>query len=82
MAKKKNIQENPDIMQETTTTVAPLTVSDTSVPEIPATQCEDTKKTQSTGLPVKKKRVRIRKKATKKISAAIMCANPYIRRFI
>lgn len=32
--------------------------------------------------PVMKKRVRVRKKATKKLSAAIICANPSIRRFI
>lgn len=32
--------------------------------------------------PTPKKRVRVRKKATKKLSAAIICADPYIRRFI
>jgi len=32
--------------------------------------------------PVKKKRVRIRKKTAKKLSAAIICQNPNITRFI
>lgn len=32
--------------------------------------------------PTKKKRVRIRKKAAKKLSAAIICQNPNITRFI
>lgn len=31
---------------------------------------------------VKKKRIRVRKKATKKLSAAILCANPALKRFI
>lgn len=38
--------------------------------------------TVETPAPVKKKRVRIRKKAAKKLSAAIICQNPNITRFI
>jgi hypothetical protein len=37
---------------------------------------------QPTAQPAKKKRIRIRKKATRKLSAAIICQNPNITQFI
>ena len=58
----------------------------TAVPEdtrpaqaVPASKPAPAPKPQ---VPVTKKRIRVRKKATKHLSVAVLCANPQTRRFI
>lgn len=46
-------------------------------PEVPARAA-----VQAPVAPVRKKRVRIRKKTTKHLSVAVLCTNPVTRRFI
>lgn len=88
MAKKKtNIDELDavDSIAEETVTNEPQTVPDT-VDKVLVTEPVTTSTLPPTKVdavaPSKKKRVRIRKKAAKKLSAAIICQNPNITRFI
>ena len=53
-----------------------------AVPPVPRPLPKETVAPAAPTVPVKKKRIRIRKKGAKKLSAAIICQNPNIVRFI
>lgn len=84
MAKRKNtrqdtaIDEDAQLVEYATSvkeTAEPQPVEEISTENEPApTQTPEPKPT--------KRRIRIRKKATKKLSAAIICMDPSIQRFI
>jgi hypothetical protein len=77
MAKKKQTQNE---LEELLNTELPSVE-----PEVKAAEVVQPKETPVTEAPkpsTPKKRIRIRKKATKKLSAAIICMDPSIQRFI
>lgn len=77
MAKKKPTQNELDEQVETEIPSVE--------PEVKAAEVVQPKEAPVTEAPkpsIPKKRIRIRKKATKKLSAAIICMDPSIQRFI
>ena len=77
MAKKKQTQNE---LEEQVETEIPSVE-----PEVTAAEVVQPKEAPVTEAPkpsTPKKRIRIRKKATKKLSAAIICMDPSIQRFI
>jgi len=77
MAKKKQTQNE---LEEQVETEIPSVE-----PEVKAAEVAQPKEAPVTEAPkpsTPKKRIRIRKKATKKLSAAIICMDPSIQRFI
>lgn len=72
MAKKKQTQNE---LEEQVETEIPSVE-----PEVTAAEVVKPKEAPKPSTP--KKRIRIRKKATKKLSAAIICMDPTIQRFI
>ena len=69
------VQPPVDIHEEATNT-DPVSQDVTTVPK------NEPPKEPVTAVQVKKKRIRIRKRGAKKLSAAIICQNPNIVRFI
>ena len=81
MAKKKQTQNE---LEEQVETEIP-SVEPEVEPEVKAAEVVQPKEAPVTEAPkpsTPKKRIRIRKKATKKLSAAIICMDPSIQRFI
>ena len=93
---KKNLDEPVELLPAETTdlpvaTEVPPVQEPVAVREIPAAQVKAPVKApvvlaraaiQAPVAPVRKKRVRIRKKTTKHLSVAVLCTNPVTRRFI
>lgn len=69
----------PAVPEETATSIpAPVPVPPVVAPEPPKEKVQPQREVQ----PAPKKRVRVRKKTTKHLSVAVLCANPNTRRFI
>ena len=82
MAKKKIITAEDAVQPETVPVTEPAVVVDAvvEVPEPPKPAPQVQAEPEHTQAP--KKRIRIRKKAAKHVSVAVLCANPTTRRFI
>lgn len=84
MAKKKNIIDTDTVTEETVVKPVEIeTKEETIVVESTRTaQPATAPDARSPSVQHPKKRIRIRKKATKKLSVAVLCTNPGTRRFI
>lgn len=82
MAKKNRKQFQEDESAQAELPVVPSAPEAEAVPPVPAIAQAQPPVLPHPAPAVAKKRIRVRKKATKHLSVAVLCANPMTRRFI